>query len=69
VKEFTSPDEMTVPALPARIKQRHDIARQTIDSCNVRAFVLVAMEATPGEVFQYGLAAVLLRDDVIDLKG
>ena len=50
------------------MEQRHNLTALRINSGDVGAFVLVAAEATPRKVFEDRLAAVLLSNNVIDLK-
>ena len=50
------------------MKQPRNVAAQRINPCNVGTFVLVAVQATPSEIVQHRLAAMLLCDDVVDLK-
>jgi hypothetical protein len=57
-----------VPLLSPWVKQRCNLAGQRIDSRDIRPLVLIAMQATPRQVVEDGWAAVLLSNNVIDLK-
>jgi hypothetical protein len=67
-EDRTLPCEMLGPAILARVKQSHELAGARIQAGDVRAFVAVAVVAGEREVRGDRLAAVLLGDDVIDLK-
>lgn len=67
-KPSAFPGEMLVPLLPPWMKQGDDLAGIGIDPRQVRPFVAVAVAARESEVFQYRGAAVLLGDDVVELK-
>ena len=62
------PLKMSFPALESRMKESHEFSCERINPGDVRAFVLVAVQATPGTVLQNGQAAVLLGDDMVELK-
>ena len=62
------PSKMTCPTLLPWMKQPRNVVTQRINPSNVGAFVLVAVQATPSEIVQHRFAAVLLRDDMVDLK-
>ena len=54
--------------MPARMKKMGDLLRLGIDSGQVRAFMEVAPMTSQGEVIGRIVAAVLLGDDVFDVK-
>ena len=56
------------PLISARMEQPGDFTRDWINAGEVGPFVTVAVDATQGEVFVVGWAAVFLGDDVINLK-
>jgi hypothetical protein len=68
MKSSTIPGEMLVPLLSPRMKQRDDLTGVRIDPRQVRPFIAVAVAARESQVFQYGGAAVLLSDDVVEVK-
>jgi len=50
------------------MKQRGQLSRSWIDAGDIGPLVLVAMQATPGQVVQDRFASMLLSDDVVHLK-
>ena len=65
----SDPPEMTRPFLSSRIEEPDAPAGLRINASQIRALVSVAREARESQVAEYGSAAVLLGDDVIDLEG
>jgi hypothetical protein len=59
---------MLVPLLPSWMKQRDDLTGVRVNPRQVRPFVASAVTARESQVFQYGGAAVLLSDDVVEVK-
>jgi hypothetical protein len=62
------PHEVFPPDVPARIEQRHDFAVVRIDARHIRTFVTVAVTTGEREIVQRGGAAMLLGNDVIEMK-
>lgn len=62
------PAKVARPLLMPRMEQRHNLAALRINSGHVGAFMFVAVEATPREIFEDRLAPVLLSNNMIDLK-
>ena len=61
--------KVLVPRITSWIEDRCNLTRLRIDSRQVCAFVVVAVEAGPGEVVDVVTAAVLARDNMLDMKG
>jgi hypothetical protein len=62
------PNEMTMPALPPRMKKGRELIGHGIEASDIRALMFVIVQATPREVLQDGLAPMLLGNDVVHLK-
>jgi hypothetical protein len=62
------PAEVPRPFVPARMKQRHELACHFIDSRQIRSFFPVARETGPSEISSDRGAAVLPGNDVLDFK-
>ena len=60
--------KVALPPLPSRVKKRDQLSSHWIAAGDVGAFVLIAVQAAPGEVLKHGSATMLLGDDVIDLE-
>jgi hypothetical protein len=67
-KDGSLPPEVARPFLAPRVKVPHTPAGCGIDSCQVRAFVVVVSQAGESQVRGYRFAAMLRGDDVIDLE-
>lgn len=59
---------MFLPSVMPRMEQAHDFPGVWIKPSHVRPLEAVAMEASQGEIFKLGFAAVLACDDVVYLK-
>ncbi len=59
---------MFVPQIHARMEEPNEFARIWICSGDVRTFVAIAMKAGERKIFDNRLAAVLTRNDVINVK-
>jgi hypothetical protein len=67
-KSSAIPAEMLIPLLPSWMKQRNNLTGVRVDPRQIRPFVAVAVTARESQVLQYRGAAVLLSDDVIEVK-
>ena len=50
------------------MKQWNDFPRYGINASNVRSFIAVTVATREGQILENGLAAMLLSNDVFDLK-
>lgn len=62
------PLEMLRPLMAARMKKSDDASRTRIASGNIRAFMVVAEKTGQCQVSSSGQAAVLARNNVVNLK-
>jgi hypothetical protein len=62
------PFEMSAPALSPGIKQDNDAAGYGVTAAEVAGFAQIALEARPCQVVQAIGPAVLLGDNVLDVK-
>ena len=62
------PEEVVVPIVFAWMKETDDPVRFQQPAGQIWSLVRIAVEAAPGEVGLDGGSAMLLRDDVVDLK-
>lgn len=60
---------MPLPGIQARIEQVDSVACLGVDAREVRAFVEIALRATPGEIIGAIVTAVDSGDDVVDVEG
>jgi len=67
-KSSAIPTEMLIPRLPPWMKQRNNLTGVRVDPREIRPFVAAAVAARESQVLQYGGAAVLLGDDVVEVK-
>jgi hypothetical protein len=58
-----------LPYVGTRIEQWGDRPRGRIDSAQIRAFPPIAFEAREGKVAAHGVAAVLARQDMVNMDG
>ena len=61
--------EVVVPYITPRMKEGRDLVRLGINTCKVGPLVQVAMVTGEGEVLRVIGAPVLLRNDVLNMKG
>ena len=59
---------MLIPIIVPGMEQANQFACRGIASGNVRSLVPVTVKVSPGEILENSPAAVLARDDVIDVK-
>ena len=50
------------------MEQAYNFSTDLINTCNIRAFIAVAMDAAQGQVIRLCFAAVLTGNDVINLE-
>lgn len=62
------PGKMLIPLLSSRIEQTHNRAGLRIDAGKVAPFVKIAVGTCHSEVVEFAAAAMLSRDDVLDVK-
>ena len=67
-KSSAIPTEMLIPRLPPWMKQRNNLTGVRVDPREIRPFVAVAVAARESQVLQFGGTAVLLSDDVVEMK-
>ena len=65
----SSPDEVLVPIIISRMKQRDNLLRQRVDADEVRAFEEIAAVASQRQILGRVSPAVLSRADVFDVEG
>ena len=58
-----------LPHVDTRIEKWGDRTRGKIDSAQIRAFPPIAFEACEGEIAAHGVAAVLARQDMVNMMG
>lgn len=59
--------KVVLPALPPRVEETYNLAGKGIDTCEVRPFVEIAALAGQREVGDVVPAAVLLRDEMLNV--
>jgi hypothetical protein len=59
---------MSIPLVNTRMEQPGQLSRLGIDPSDVRTFVSVAVHTGKGKVVEAVCAAMLFRDDVVDLE-
>jgi hypothetical protein len=59
---------MALPMLLAWMKQWHELTTHGVNARDVGPFVFIAVQTTPGQIFQNRRATMLLGDDVINLE-
>jgi len=60
--------EVVLPLMPPRVEQRYQLARQRVNTRDVRTFVKVAVVAGEREVIENVRASVLSGDDMFDME-
>jgi hypothetical protein len=63
-----SPYKMRIPLLSSWMEQLRHFIRVRINTCQIRTFVQVTIDAGQGKVSQLVRAAVFLGDDVLDMQ-
>jgi hypothetical protein len=61
--------KVSLPHVDTRIEKWGDRTRGKIDSAQIRAFPPIAFEACEGEIAAHGVAAVLARQDMVNMMG
>lgn len=61
-----TPGEVRKPMMPARVKQRHDAARERIAGLDLDVLMVVATLTSEGEILRDGSAATMAGNNVLD---
>jgi len=67
-KHRTSPSEVLLPGIPARVEEPGNLARFRINSCYIWSFIRVVVVAAQGQVVACCWAVVFLGNDVVNLE-